>query len=111
MVQVEEAHKYGARDMQVVVCGNKCDTKNREVKKKMSRICLGVCVYACVRACVCVCLRARNRERVSKISDLSESTQVKVKEAQSWASKNGYMYYETSANSGDNVQVYKSIEI
>lgn len=56
---VEEAQKYGARDMQVVVCGNKCDTKNREVK---------------------------------------------VKEAQSWASKNGYMYYETSANSGDNVQ-------
>ena len=45
--------------------------------------------------------------RVRKISDLSESTQVKVKEAQSWASKNGYMYYETSANSGDNVQVYK----
>ena len=58
-----------------------------------------------MRACACVC--ARERERVRKISDLSESTQVKVKEAQSWASKNGYMYYETSANSGDNVQVYK----
>mmetsp|Transcript_67890 Transcript_67890/g.99301 ORF Transcript_67890/g.99301 Transcript_67890/m.99301 type:complete len:188 (+) Transcript_67890:62-625(+) len=56
---VEEAHKYGARDMHVVVCGNKADSKNREVKPK---------------------------------------------EAQQWASKNGYMYYETSASSGDNVQ-------
>jgi hypothetical protein len=71
----------------------------------MSRICLGVCVRARVRVRVCV----RARKRVSKISDLSASTQVKVKEAQSWASKNGYMYYETSANSGDNVQVYTMI--
>ena len=30
--------------------------------------------------------------------------QVKNKEAQAWASKNGFMYYETSAHNGDNVQ-------
>ena len=34
----------------------------------------------------------------------SKSREVKPKEAQAWASKNGYMYYETSAHSGDNVQ-------
>ena len=34
----------------------------------------------------------------------SKTREVKPKEAQAWASKNGYMYYETSAHSGDNVQ-------
>ena len=57
---LDEAYKHGAtRDMHVVVCGNKTDSKNREVKNK---------------------------------------------EAQGWASKHGFMYYETSAHSGDNVQ-------
>mmetsp|Transcript_23511 Transcript_23511/g.76620 ORF Transcript_23511/g.76620 Transcript_23511/m.76620 type:complete len:137 (-) Transcript_23511:310-720(-) len=50
---VQEAYKHGAKDMQVAVCGNKCDSKSREVKPK---------------------------------------------EAQAWANKNGYLYFETSAN-------------
>jgi len=35
----------------------------------------------------------------------SKSREVKPKEAQAWASKNGYMYYETSAHSGVCVKV------
>mmetsp|Transcript_32034 Transcript_32034/g.75499 ORF Transcript_32034/g.75499 Transcript_32034/m.75499 type:complete len:188 (+) Transcript_32034:99-662(+) len=54
----QEADKFGAHDMQVVVLANKIDSKNREVK---------------------------------------------VKEAQAWASKNGFMFYEVSASSGENV--------
>mmetsp|Transcript_32544 Transcript_32544/g.77231 ORF Transcript_32544/g.77231 Transcript_32544/m.77231 type:complete len:186 (+) Transcript_32544:402-959(+) len=56
---VQEAAKYGARDMHVVVCANKTDQKVREVKPK---------------------------------------------EAQAWAARNGYTYFETSASTGDNVQ-------
>uniref|UniRef100_A0A7S0ELM2 RJL family GTPase n=1 Tax=Hanusia phi TaxID=3032 RepID=A0A7S0ELM2_9CRYP len=50
---VQEAYKHGAKDLQIAVCGNKCDSKSREVKPK---------------------------------------------EAQAWANKNGYLYFETSAN-------------
>lgn len=58
---LQEAAKFGARDMQVVVCANKTDQKSREVKPK---------------------------------------------EAQAWAARNGYTYFETSASTGDNVQVH-----
>mmetsp|Transcript_49946 Transcript_49946/g.104232 ORF Transcript_49946/g.104232 Transcript_49946/m.104232 type:complete len:187 (-) Transcript_49946:7-567(-) len=55
----QESVKFGARDMAVVVCGNKTDSKNREVKPK---------------------------------------------EGQAWAAKNGYLYFETSASTGEAVQ-------
>mmetsp|Transcript_43193 Transcript_43193/g.115542 ORF Transcript_43193/g.115542 Transcript_43193/m.115542 type:complete len:185 (-) Transcript_43193:772-1326(-) len=62
---LQESEKFGAKDMTIVVCGNKADCKTREVKPK---------------------------------------------EAQTWASKNGYPFFETSANTGENVgEAFKAL--
>ncbi len=94
---VEEAHKHGARDMQVVVCGNKCE-----------RYKWGWAPQRFLSVPPPIEAHGRTSEMLTRCAwgpgACSKNREVKPKEAQAWASKNGYMYYETSAHSGDNVQ-------
>ncbi len=82
----QEAAKYGARDMSVVVCANKVGRPRQFWIKKHSRNIAGIAKLQ--KACKNMTGTSRT---VVLLQTDNKNREVKPKEAQAWAAKNGYM--------------------